>query len=91
MKRGKNVRYISRDKGRVALSIADRLEDCARLLGTLATGRAGRVTGTYEKQVSSLPYTIVYAIEPHQDGTEQITILRVIHTARDWPKGAWPE
>lgn len=55
----------------------------------MATGRPGRVSGTYEKSVSRLPYIIVYMIEQGQ-ADETIVILRVIHTSRDWPDDSWP-
>lgn len=55
----------------------------------MATGRPGRVNGTYEKLVPRLPYILAYAIVS-QDGREIVTILRVIHTARDWREDDWP-
>jgi plasmid stabilization system protein ParE len=39
--------------------------------------------------VSGLPYVIAYRIEV-ANGRETLFILRVIHTARDWPAGNWP-
>jgi plasmid stabilization system protein ParE len=39
--------------------------------------------------VTRLAYIIAYEIIPHGAG-EAIVILRVIHTARDWPDEAWP-
>jgi len=41
-------------------------------------GRPGRLPGTREFPVTSLPYLIVYQV-----GTEAITILAVFHTSRD--------
>jgi plasmid stabilization system protein ParE len=70
--------------------LADKLRETADALGDMAIGRPGRVTGTYEKSVPRLPYIIVYAIESRIEG-EMIVILRVIHTARDWPEGGWPQ
>lgn len=58
-------------------------------LGRFATGRRGRVAGTYEKVVGRLPYIVTYALTPLA-GRETVVILRVIHTARDWPDGEWP-
>ena len=62
----------------------------AQRVSDLPTGRPGRVTGTYEKSVSRLPYVIAYAISSSPVG-EVIAIIRVIHTARDWPAEQWPE
>ena len=59
-------------------------------LGMRATGRPGRVTGTFEKTVTKRPYIVAYAMDSLPDGPERIVILRVIHTARDWPRGVWP-
>jgi toxin ParE1/3/4 len=56
----------------------------------MAIGRPGRVTGTYEKSIVGLPYIIAYALTSTSTGEEQVAILRVIHAARDWPKGEWP-
>jgi plasmid stabilization system protein ParE len=57
----------------------------------MATGRRGRVEGTYEKIVPKLPQIIAYAIDEQPGGREIIVILRVIHGARHWPPGGWPE
>lgn len=83
--------FIAYDSVVRARSVADRIERTCDLLGTLATGRAGRFAGTYEKTVPNLPYTIAYVIEVRPDGAEQITILRVIHDARNWPPDTWPQ
>lgn len=84
------VGYIARDNPVAALSVADRLEAAVCALAALPVGRKGRVAGTYEKVVSGLPYIIAYALsdDPPEGGT--LTVLRVIHGARDWPEGSWP-
>ncbi|OYU14464.1 MAG: plasmid stabilization protein [Alphaproteobacteria bacterium PA4] len=81
--------HIAADDPVAAQHVVDRLRAAAARLEDFATGRPGRVPGTYEKSVTGLPYVIAYAIVPHDSG-EIIAILRVIHTARDWPDGAWP-
>jgi plasmid stabilization system protein ParE len=40
--------------------------------------------------VTGLPYILAYAIRTRPDGEEDVVILRVIHTARNWTKGDWP-
>jgi plasmid stabilization system protein ParE len=83
------VAFIARDNPLPARRIADRLRDAGEALGNLATGRPGRVTGTYETSVSRLPFIIAYGLRPIA-GRESVVILRVIHTARDWPVEEWP-
>jgi plasmid stabilization system protein ParE len=85
------VAYIAADNPAAADKVLDRIELTAQRLGRQAIGRSGRVEGTYEKSGVGLPYIIADAIRSRPDGIEQIVILRVIHTARDWPKGEWPK
>ena len=45
---------------------------------------------TFEKSLPKLRYIIAYSVDDDQaDGV--ITILHVIHSARQWKKGAWPK
>jgi toxin ParE1/3/4 len=84
------VAYIASENPAAAQRISEMITDAAAALSEIPTGRPGRVTGTYEKPVTRLPYIIAYAITASATG-ESIAILRVIHTARDWPVGKWPE
>lgn len=84
------VAYIARDNPAAAANVADRIEKAISGLAAMPTGRKGRVTGTYEKVVSGLPYIIAYALEPTPAGEEILAVLRVIHGARNWPEGQWP-
>lgn len=72
-----------------ARQVADRIRDTGDMIGEMATGRPGRVTDTYEKLVVGLPYIIAYAITAGSN-SEVISIVRVIHTSRDWPPETWP-
>ncbi len=85
------VAYIASDNPAAAAKVLDWLELTAQRLGRLAVGRSGRVEGTYEKSVVGMPYIIAYAIRPLTSAREQVVILRVIHAARNWPKGRWPK
>jgi toxin ParE1/3/4 len=85
------IGYIASDSPASALRVLDRLEASAEALGKVASGRRGRVSGTYEKSVRGLPYVIAYAIQAMPGGRERIVILRVIHGARNWPEGRWPK
>ncbi len=84
------VAYIAEDNPDAAARIADRLQETGVALGKIPAGRPGRVTGTYEKSVTGLPYIIAYAIS-YKAGIESVSILRVIHTSRDWQPNEWPE
>lgn len=78
------LRYIATDSPDAAERVVDAIEDAGKKLGEFATGRPGRVIGTYEKSLTRLPYIISYELRSIA-GRESVVILRVIHTARDWP------
>ena len=83
------IAFIAADNPSAARAIAARIGGTALALGERSLGRPGRVTGTYEKRVVDLPYLLAYSIT--QDGEQEtISILRVIHTSRHWPKDRWP-
>jgi toxin ParE1/3/4 len=79
-----HLAYIASENPSAARRVADALNRTALALGDMPTGRAGRVTGTYEKSVTGLPYVIAYALMLQGD-VEAVAIVRVIHTSRDWP------
>lgn len=82
--------YIARENPEAARKVAAAIREAGKKLGIHGTGRKGRVDGTFEKSVAGLPYIVAYAIATAAGG-ERIVILHVIHTARDWPAGRWPE
>jgi len=82
--------YIASENPTAARRVADAVDRTAMDLGEMPTGCTGRVTGTYEKSVTGLPYVIAYALMPH-NGVEAVAIVRVIHTSRDWPNEGWPQ
>jgi plasmid stabilization system protein ParE len=84
------VSYIATDNPSAARRVADAIDRTALDLGEMPTGRPGRVTGTYEKSVTGLPYILAYAIT-QTGGEEAVAIVRVIHTARNWRDERWPE
>jgi len=83
------IAYVALDNPAAARRLADRIREAGQRLGDMATGRSGRVTGTYEKPVGRLPYIIAYQLRVIV-GRESVVILHVIHTSRDWPPGEWP-
>ena len=85
------IQYIATENPRSALSVISKIEKAGTALGNMATGRKGRVSGTYEKPVVGLAYVVAYAIEQRRDGGERVVVLRVIHGARDWKKQDWPK
>jgi toxin ParE1/3/4 len=73
------IDYIARDNPdaaekvyRAIVATAERLADFPEM------GRSGRLPGTREFPVSSLPYLIVYQMD-----ADVVTILAVFHTARN--------
>jgi toxin ParE1/3/4 len=67
------------------------VERAIEMLSQRPIGRPGRLSGTYEKLVIGQPYIIVYSLLPGDEGGEDdLAILRIVHTSRDWPPGRWP-
>ena len=87
---GKSAAHVPKDNPFAARRLATKIRKMGGKLGEMATGRRGRVSGTYEKPVPKLSYILVYALIT-SDGHEVVSVLRVIHAARDWPDEQWPE
>jgi plasmid stabilization system protein ParE len=83
------IAYIAAENPAAARRVADQIRETCEALGEMTTGRPGRVQGTYEKVVVGRPYIVAYTVAD-QGGREAVSILRVIHTARDWPEETWP-
>ncbi len=81
------LRYIAEDDPDAAERVVRAIEKTGNGLADYATGRPGRVSGTYEKSIARLPYILAYALS--EDDTA-LTIVRVIHTSRDWLPDNWP-
>lgn len=79
------IARIATEDQAAARRAAVAIDRAARLLAERPIGRPGRVTGTYEKTVSGLPWIIAYALDD-----DRLVVLRVIHSARDWPREGWP-
>ena len=72
--------YIATENPDAALSLLDRIEDRTdRLPAQPLAHRTGRLSGTRELVVHP-NYIVVYAVA---DGG--VTILRILHSARNWP------
>ena len=85
----KQAAHIAKSNPAAARRVADRIRDTGQTLGDMAIGRPGRVTGTYEKSLTRLPYIIAYELRPIA-GRESVVIVRVIHTSQNWPTEEWP-
>jgi addiction module RelE/StbE family toxin len=73
--------YIEADSPRAAVTVDDAIAKAAqRLIDFPNSGRLGRVAGTRELVVTSLPYILVYVVRE-----ELVEILRVLHGAQQWP------
>lgn len=83
------IDHIAADYPYAAQRVVDQIRKTGNELAGVIMGRRGRVSGTYEKLVTRLPYIIAFAIRSEGD-REVVTILHVIHTSRDWPEGEWP-
>lgn len=72
--------YLARDSLAVAeKEVARVLEEVARLQRYPALGRAGRVPDTRELVIP--PYIVAYRVRG-----DMVQILRILHSAREWPK-----
>ena len=71
--------------------VASDIERTIEMLAQRPIGRPGRISGTYEKLVIGQPYIVVYTLTPSDDGDEDdLVVMRIVHTSRDWPPGQWP-
>ena len=78
------VEYISRDDPSAAKRVAGLIWSAGQSLSLMPDrGRPGRVPGTRELLLTDVPYLLAYRVS---GGSVQI--LRVIHYARDWPRGS---
>jgi toxin ParE1/3/4 len=82
---GQMAFIADRSPSAVAL-VRGRVLDAVAQLGVATTGRRGRKKGTFEKYVSKTSLILVYTLT---DETS-LTIVRVIHTSRDFTKNRWP-
>ena len=75
--------YIRADSPAAARLVDERIVTHARrLLQFPASGRVGRVAGTRELPIPGTSHILVYRVFPGF-----IRVLRLIHTAQQWPEG----
>ena len=74
--------YISKDNPEAAQNIVKLLWEHTQILKNHPNmGRPGRVINTRELVIDNTKYIIPYRVV-----NEQIEILRILHTSRNWPR-----
>lgn len=73
--------YVAQDSPSAAYRLANELARRVSILSDVPmAGRLGRARGTRELVLSDLAYIVVYRV------SDQIEILAIVHTARQWPE-----
>ena len=76
-------RYISESNERAAERVSAAIKAAGESLSFFPhRGRRGKARGTRELIVQTTPYYLVYRITG-----DRVEIMRVMHMARDWPRG----
>jgi toxin ParE1/3/4 len=76
------VAYIANDNPDAAYRVHDEIRKQTSLLSTFPElGRPGRVRGTRELVITGTPYIAAYRV-----ARDVLTLLRLLHGARLWPK-----
>jgi addiction module RelE/StbE family toxin len=77
----RQVAFIAATNPTAARAVRHRIRTAVlRLRDFPESGRHGQVAGTRELVVPGLPYIVVYTVRH-----DAVEILRVFHTAMDWP------
>ena len=73
--------FIHTDNPEASKRVARKIWNAAQLLAKHpAMGRQGRVTGTREWVIQGTPYIMAYRV-----CGDALEVLRVLHTAMEWP------
>jgi len=80
------IEHIASDNPYAADRVEKRIHGAISRLRYFNSGRLGRVEGTFEKLVPKTNYIIAYSLR-----RSKVFILHIIHAARNWPKGRWPD
>jgi toxin ParE1/3/4 len=81
------IQFIAADSAANAALVEDRIQKAVETLAMRQLGRSGRVPGTFEWSVAKTSLIISYRLI----GETDLQIVRLIHTARDWKAGGWPQ
>lgn len=82
------IEYIAASSPKGARLVAERLIKAIGNLARTASGRIGRLPGTYEKFVPKTSFIVVYTKD---ESANTITIVRIIHASREWLDGTLPD
>ncbi len=75
------VRYIRQDNPSAALRVARAIYNAVAQLNTFPNrGRSGKIDGTRELPLTSLPFVVVYRVRENV-----VEIVRLLHGAQRWP------
>jgi toxin ParE1/3/4 len=75
------VRYIRQDNPSAALRVARAIYNAIAQLNTFPNrGRPGKIDGTRELPLTSLPFVVVYRVTENA-----VEIVRLLHGAQRWP------
>jgi plasmid stabilization system protein ParE len=77
--------YRATTSVRAAEMLFEAIHDAIEGLKFVNTGRLGRIDGTFEKVLRKQPYIILY-----ETNDDEVHVMRIVHTAQNWPEGAWP-
>ncbi len=73
--------YIARENPQAARRVVTHIRNQTLLLAEQpSAGKPGRCEGTRELVINPYPYIVAYRIED-----EEVQILAVVHTSRQWP------
>lgn len=86
----RSIAHVAERSALTAHRLLGEIREAVDRLEVTATGRRGRVAGTYEKVVAGRPFGLVYATRSQPAGGESIVILRVTQVVRDGAKREWP-
>jgi len=72
--------FIANDRPESARRVAETIVHSVGALDTFPErGRRGRVEGTRELVLPSLPFVVIYEV------LEEVQVLRILHGAQQWP------
>lgn len=78
------ISYIADDNLQAAIELGERVRISIQGLAEFpGIGRIGRVANTRELSIAGSPFVVIYRVE-----AEAIVVLRVLHTAQQWPPPA---